>query len=106
LNRNYLSREIFKYGGEVNRSTDTDTFGVLSGLEKTSDMANGKARNNDDGKARNNNNNEWKNKWSGSRDRTNFVEELMELNKFVFGAMEKKRRSGFKQNKLYFVFFN
>jgi hypothetical protein len=42
LNGNYLSREIFKDGGEVNRSTGTDTFGVLSGLEKTSDMANGK----------------------------------------------------------------
>jgi hypothetical protein len=55
LNGNYLSSEIFKDGGEVNRSTGTDTFSVLSGLEKTSDMANGKARNNNDGIARNNN---------------------------------------------------
>jgi hypothetical protein len=70
LNGNYLSREIFKDGGEVNRSTGIDTFGVLSGLEKTRDTANGKARNN---------NNEWKNRWSGSRDRTNLVEELMEF---------------------------
>ncbi|WJX19864.1 hypothetical protein P8452_09495 [Trifolium repens] len=87
----HFCREIFKDDGEVNRSTGTDTIGVLSGLEKTRDTANGKARNNNDGKARNNNN-EWKNRWSGSRDRTNLVEELMELNKFVFGAMEKKRR--------------
>jgi hypothetical protein len=41
LNRNYLSGEIFKDGSEVNRSTGTDTFGILSGLEKTSDTANG-----------------------------------------------------------------
>jgi hypothetical protein len=56
LNGNYLSSEIFKDGGEVNRSTGTDTFGVLSGLEKTSGVANGKARNNNDWKERNNNN--------------------------------------------------
>jgi hypothetical protein len=106
LNGNYLSSEIFKDGGEVNRSTDTDTFGVLSGLEKTSDTANGKARNNNDGKARNNNN-EWKNRWSGRRDRTNLIE--MELNKFdaVFGGWRRRGAcSGFKQNQVHFVFFN
>lgn len=40
--RKYLSCEIFKDGGEVDRSTSTNTLGVLTGLEKTSDSSDGK----------------------------------------------------------------
>lgn len=41
-NLQYLSGEIFKDGGEIDRSTGTDTLGVLAGLEETSDTTDGK----------------------------------------------------------------
>lgn len=40
--RNYLSGQIFKDGGQIDGSTGTDTLGILSSLEETSDTADGK----------------------------------------------------------------
>lgn len=38
---NYLSGEILEDGGQVDRSTGTNTLGVLSGLKEPSDTADG-----------------------------------------------------------------
>ena len=37
----YLGGEIFENGGEVDRSTGSDAFGVFAGFEKASDSSNG-----------------------------------------------------------------
>lgn len=37
----YLSSKIFEDGGEIDRSTGSNTFGVLAGLEKTGNTTDG-----------------------------------------------------------------
>jgi hypothetical protein len=96
LNGNYHSKEIFKDGGEVNRSTGTDTstlggpWNTLRGSWKRSAAAKttmGKTRR------------------SGKRDR---MEGLMELNKIDFWCHgeEERVRSGEKEEQNSGVFFN
>lgn len=40
----YLRSEILKYGGEIDGSTTANAFGILSGLQKTSDPTDGELK--------------------------------------------------------------
>lgn len=44
LKGTYLCGEVFKDGGEVDGGSGTDTFGVFTGFEETSDTTNGELK--------------------------------------------------------------